>query len=769
MGAARLVTRVGTRAATRTGRRGWRMVAATVVGCLVGWWWDRPALVRPRSLEDPLETRAQWSAAVAWPGAAALSAIHPTGPHPFLLTSLLTGAASVIVGRRVMAARNRPWPLRTMSRDVAGWLRRSPLLVALLVAVVVVLPWWWSRPMTFDRPGSHAIPVLTVIGMTAWIALREARWRTRVERLLPRLAAAHKVREEVMTETRGTKGTATTRDTARLRPGRGREMVMVHVPAQVVTYLDGLDERLAVHLPEYEAVPRTGPSGVTSILYRPTGVETAERREILERTNGLITSLVPAGTDDPARPDEHLATIAEGVSPTRAAEIDAVLREAGGFSLVEWPEGARTLRVARLDEMTLDVRGRLAAHRRCRPWDLDLVCEWDETGTLTRLAVLRAPVITDPFKRRSEWLAAVRAVSPSPDDRRWIFQDLGEDRLALDLVADPLRKGFSIAEFADRFRDPNVSAAESWKTFPVALREDGEPIVYNLFHTLVIGQTGAGKGSVLWSVVSGLLPAMREGLVEIHAIDPKNAEAPSAPNLFKRIATEPDEWAPMLEDLVADLKERQKARGRSFQISRENPLRLIFVDEMSALTVLDGDNQRSKQVMQNLLVILSQGRSDGTIVLSAGQAPQKDMLGQARMFYALRVVLRTETALETDLVLGAGAVEEGAAAHLIPPANPGNGYATAGIGYMRVEGESAPVRVRFPYISDEQLAEWDAEFASLRTSLQGHMVVELSIEDLNVCMAENTTNSPSAEPGDLGDFDDESTPAPAQPLSDLWA
>ena len=40
-------------------------------------------------------------------------------------------------------------------------------------------------------------------------------------------------------------------------------------------------------------------------------------------------------------------------------------------------------------------------------------------------------------------------------------------------------------------------------------------------HLLVAGATGAGKGSVLWSLIAGIAPAVRSGVVRLCVIDPK--------------------------------------------------------------------------------------------------------------------------------------------------------------------------------------------------------------------------------------------------------
>ncbi|MGH2557258.1 MAG: hypothetical protein ACRDHO_16335 [Actinomycetota bacterium] len=52
-------------------------------------------------------------------------------------------------------------------------------------------------------------------------------------------------------------------------------------------------------------------------------------------------------------------------------------------------------------------------------------------------------------------------------------------------------------------------------------------------HILVAGATGAGKGSVVWSVLAGLGPAIRAGLVQLWVIDPRVvwSSAPVGPSI----------------------------------------------------------------------------------------------------------------------------------------------------------------------------------------------------------------------------------------------
>ena len=58
---------------------------------------------------------------------------------------------------------------------------------------------------------------------------------------------------------------------------------------------------------------------------------------------------------------------------------------------------------------------------------------------------------------------------------------------------------------------------------PVGIGEDGAVWTVRLTgnHVLVVGVTDAGKSSVVWSIVRGIAPAVRDGVVELWAVDPK--------------------------------------------------------------------------------------------------------------------------------------------------------------------------------------------------------------------------------------------------------
>lgn len=435
-------------------------------------------------------------------------------------------------------------------------------------------------------------------------------------------------------------------------------------------------------------------------------------RGLSERSDGVVI-----GIRRSRKKGNVQLLLSDDVSPTaapRAAEFAAKI----GLELVRWEPFAHRAFAEKLEPLKSELRQAAALMLDIQPWELDLAVTADEEGRVSAFTVSRAPAILDRSKRRALWLELVHSVIVPVPNTTWRFDDhTAEGTVTLHREMDLLRDVTLLSAFSDEFRAEPNPAEEAWKSFPVALTEDGRPVEYGTFQTLIVGQTGSGKGSAIWSIISGLIPSAREGFVKFVAIDPKNSEAKAAAGLFEEIAIDPGGWSLLLERLVALLKSRQ-GRGRKPALTVKDPLILLFIDELSALTMLDTDSRRRTEVMQNLLLLLSQGRSDNILVLAAVQAPMKEFVGQARMFFGMRIAMRTEVSAETDLVLGDGASASGATAHLIPVANEGNGYMSAGTAYMRMEGEATPIRVRFPFTDDDQLAAWSAEFSELRAARQ---------------------------------------------------
>ncbi|MGY4103994.1 FtsK/SpoIIIE domain-containing protein, partial [Nocardia sp. R16R-3T] len=77
---------------------------------------------------------------------------------------------------------------------------------------------------------------------------------------------------------------------------------------------------------------------------------------------------------------------------------------------------------------------------------------------------------------------------------------------------------------------------------PVGVTEDFDTwrlrVLYS--HILLAGATGSGKGSVLWSILAGIGPAIRDGLVDVRLADPKGGAefGRGEDRLFTRFATD---------------------------------------------------------------------------------------------------------------------------------------------------------------------------------------------------------------------------------------
>ena len=246
---------------------------------------------------------------------------------------------------------------------------------------------------------------------------------------------------------------------------------------------------------------------------------------------------------------------------------------------------------------------------------------------------------------------------------------------------------------------------------PLALAEDGQAWRLQLVgsHVLVVGATGAGKGSVMWSLLLHLAPLVRAGLVNVWAVDPKGGmELAAGRSLFARFAHGDSDaaagyeatFAEVLEDAVAVMRCRQdRLRGvtRLHTPSTAEPLVVVVVDELAALTGWVTDRTAKKRIEAALGLLLSQGRAVGVVVVGAVQDPRKDVLPMRDLFPA-RIALRLNEAEQVNLVLGPGSRNRGAHADLIPDSLPG-------VGYVTVDGIAEPVQVRFSNVTDAHITQ----------------------------------------------------------------
>jgi S-DNA-T family DNA segregation ATPase FtsK/SpoIIIE len=282
------------------------------------------------------------------------------------------------------------------------------------------------------------------------------------------------------------------------------------------------------------------------------------------------------------------------------------------------------------------------------------------------------------------------------------------------------RPGALVLEFVrrDALADPvpalPVPAHVDLRALPVGRREDGQVWTVRLHgtHVLVAGATGAGKGSVLWSLIRAMLPLMAAGLVRVWAADPKLMELGYGLAIFQRYgryAAAPEAIADMLEDAVAEMQDRAGAfagKRREHTPTAEHPFTVIFVDEVAFLTAYVLDKRIRDRAKAALAILTTQGRALGYCVVAALQDPRKEVMS-IRNLFPDRIAMRLDEPEQVDMVLGDGARDRGATADLIP-IDPAIG---AGVAFMRLETNPDPVRVRAAWVTDPDIAAMAAGHA----------------------------------------------------------
>ncbi|MFC9658630.1 FtsK/SpoIIIE domain-containing protein [Nocardia sp. NPDC127606] len=235
----------------------------------------------------------------------------------------------------------------------------------------------------------------------------------------------------------------------------------------------------------------------------------------------------------------------------------------------------------------------------------------------------------------------------------------------------------------------------------VGVREDGRTWLLRVLyaHILLAGATGSGKGSVLWSIINGVGPAIKAGFVDVWMADPKGGmEFGRGARMWVRFEWSADGILAMLTEAVRVMDERsdrlRSAGVRKWYPSTDEPLILIVIDEAAALSSY-ATREQQEQFRQFTGLLLSKGRAVGVSVIAALQDPSKETMPNRQLF-PVRVGLRLDEPTQTAMVHGQGAKDRGALCHEIPDTTPG-------VGYVGEDGTTEFVRVRAFWISDEQV------------------------------------------------------------------
>ncbi len=265
-----------------------------------------------------------------------------------------------------------------------------------------------------------------------------------------------------------------------------------------------------------------------------------------------------------------------------------------------------------------------------------------------------------------------------------------------------------------------IPAVPDLRMLPVGRREDGGVLAIRLHgtHLLIAGATGAGKGSYLWGLIRAMLPAMAAGLVRVHACDPKLMELAFGRALFERYgryAAGPADIADLLEADVAAMQDGRPVRRATARPhpDRQGPVRRGRGGRGRVPDRLPGRPQARDRTLAALATLTTQGRAVGYCVVAALQDPRKEVLN-IRNLFPDKIALRLDEPSQADLVLGDGARDRGALCDQIS-ADPATG---AGVGYVRLEAEPDPVRVRAAFVSDDDIramaAAWTGRSPAMR-------------------------------------------------------
>lgn len=256
-------------------------------------------------------------------------------------------------------------------------------------------------------------------------------------------------------------------------------------------------------------------------------------------------------------------------------------------------------------------------------------------------------------------------------------------------------------------REPVAALPSGWREVlakvEIGKGEGGAPFLLPLLgsHTLVAGITGAGKGSVIWTILLRLRPAIDAGVVRPWGFDPKRMELAIGREFFgDRYAADADAMVALLERAHTEMQARADAlagKVRKFDPSPEHPLELIIVDELGYLVALLPDRKQREHCEKLLSALLVLGRAVGFSVIGALQDPRKEVLS-FRDLFPTRVAMRLPKPM-VDLVLGNGMYEAGAQCDLIPATETDG----AGVAFVVDETSTLPVMLRTPWCSDDAI------------------------------------------------------------------
>lgn len=349
-------------------------------------------------------------------------------------------------------------------------------------------------------------------------------------------------------------------------------------------------------------------------------------------------------------------------------------------------------------------------------WRWRIVRAWPLVAEQCRLAGEETPRIRSA---RSSWPYVRLVLRPLVGQTARTYEDaaealrlaMGAGRLRIESVGiRDLLLTFTLGdELRNAFPAASGGVDEGLSSVEVGRTERGTPWLLPIGpHTLIAGSSGAGKGSVFWSIAFGLAPAVRDGRVQLHGIDLKGGmEILMGADLFTTTATDAAAAVVSLERLVAQMQLRNRSyagRLRSHVARQSDPLHVVMIDELAVLTAYSSDRELQRRSETAINLLCSQGRACGFMVVACLQDPRKEVIPSRGLFTQM-VGLRLKDVSETSMVLGDVALDSGALCHRITRDLPGTGYVVP-------EDGGPPLKVRAGYASDAAIRKVAIEYAT---------------------------------------------------------
>ncbi|WP_327101432.1 FtsK/SpoIIIE domain-containing protein [Nocardia vinacea] len=260
----------------------------------------------------------------------------------------------------------------------------------------------------------------------------------------------------------------------------------------------------------------------------------------------------------------------------------------------------------------------------------------------------------------------------------------------------------------------------------IGLTEMGTPWRVRLLgnQILVAGETGSGKGSVVWSLIAALGPAIREGWVVLWMIDPKGGmEYGAARKWLARFASDN---GPGAVAILRDAVELVQKRGNTYMDKWERkitptvdePLVVVLIDEAASLTAYYNDRKIKDEISRLLGVVLTQSRAVAAPVVACLQDPSKDIV-EMRQLFPCRLGLRMAEPTQPNMLFGPSGRDRGALCDEIPETTPG-------VAYVQEEGSTDITRVRAYHVTDDDIRWIMATYPLLPRDTEGKPIVDMT-------------------------------------------